>query len=460
MHVRRTSSLGRHLLACAALAVLLIHANAAMADDSAPAESLPTTRLFTLDDSVHYALEHNPQLTALREQHGIAAAGVVIAKTYPFNPIYQGSYQDAHGPPGSVDNPFVQQHQVTLEVELWHQRCYREQAAFAALSRTDWEVAAQEVTVAINAIRAFDLVLYRHRKLAVTEEALRLNQQGADQAKQLVERGTLKSGDLIVSRAEVSDIQSQLGLNRTALINARRDYYRALGFSEGSAEPTGTMERSVPAKASDFWLAAANDLRPDLFARMAAVREAGADVALQKSNRYGNPAVGPFYAFDNSRVTFIGAQVQVPIPVLNCHTGEIRQAQAQQTQAQLNVRQTEVEIWQDVTLAVANVAETQQSVENYRHGILPSLRKGLEDTELLFQQGQGGVDVLRVLDVRRKLLRAEDGYLDAVLACTAAMADLAQAVGDPSVAMGHYQSANSTGETPAAPSDGTMLKQP
>ena len=151
--------------------------------------------LLTLEESVQYALEHNPQLTALREQHGIAAAGVVIAKTYPFNPIYQGSYQDAHGPPGSVENPFLQQHQITLELELRNQRSDREQAAFAALSRTDWEIAAQEMAFAINAIRAYDLVLYRQRKLAVTNEALRLNQQGVEQTKQLVERGTLKSGD-------------------------------------------------------------------------------------------------------------------------------------------------------------------------------------------------------------------------------------------------------------------------
>ena len=55
--------------------------------------------------------------------------------------------------------------------------------------------------------------------------------------------------------------------------------------------------------------------------------------------------------------------------------------------------------------------------------------------ESLFQQGQAGVDVLRVLDVRRKLLRAQDGYLDALLVYTSALADLAQAVGDPALAM-------------------------
>jgi outer membrane protein TolC len=57
----------------------------------------------------------------------------------------------------------------------------------------------------------------------------------------------------------------------------------------------------------------------------------------------------------------------------------------------------------------------------------------------LFQQGQAGVDVLRVLDVRRKLLRAQDGYLDALLGYTQALADLALAVGDPALAMGLYQ---------------------
>jgi outer membrane protein TolC len=190
------------------------------------------------------------------------------------------------------------------------------------------------------------------------------------------------------------------------------------------------------------------------------VRESGADVQLQKSNRFGNPSIGPFYELDNSRVTFIGAQVQVPIPVLNWHAGEIRQAEAQQSQAELSVRQTEVEIWQDVVLAASNLVDARQSVESYRSEILPALRKGSEDTELLFQQGQGGVDVLRVLDVRRKLLKAEDGYLDALLAYTSTSADLAQAVGDPTIAMGQDESDVGTPKPPPESADGTKLRQP
>ena len=459
MRIGQLQSQMRNLIVIAAFAARGIYSVAAWAQQSAPPESLPVDHRFMLDASVQFALRNNPQLMALRQQHGIAAAGVVIAKTYPFNPIYQGSIQNANGD-SSVTNPLFQQHQVTLEVQLFHQQRYRTDVAFAALNRTDWEIASQELTFAVNAIRAFDAFIYRKGKLAVTEEFVRLNQQSSDQVKQLIERGTLKSGDLIVSRAEVLDVQSQLGLNRTAIISARRDYYRALGISQGMAEPVGTLERTVPSGQDETWLAAAYEMRPDRFALMAAVQESAADVRFQKADRYGNPQVGPFYEFNESRTTFVGANLQLPIPILNNHPGEIRQAQAKQSQAQLNLRQTDVEIWQDVTTTAANVAETRRWVESYQNDILPALRKSLDDTNLLFQEGQGGVDVLRVLDVRRKLLHAQDGYLDALLAHTTALADLAQAVGDPGLAMGKYEQPPQPPENLPAPPPAPSLKQP
>jgi cobalt-zinc-cadmium efflux system outer membrane protein len=391
----------------------------------------------SLEATVRYALENNPQLAALRQQHGIAAASVVIAKTYPFNPIYQSNVLYAKGnEPGAVTNSVPQTHQVTLEVQLFHQQRYRQEAAFAALTRTDWEIATQELAFSVNAIRAFDALLYRRGKLAVTEEFLRLNEKAAEQVKLLVERGTLKAGDLLLARAEVKDIQSQIGLNRTAMITARKDYYRALGIAEGSADPSGTLERAAPPGDGEHWLAAALELRPDRFARLSAIAEADADIRYQKADRFGNPQIGPVYEHNESRTDFIGAKIQVPIPVFNRKPGEIQQAQARLAQAHLYVRQTEVEIKQDVTLAAARVAEAQKWVENYRSDVLPTLRKTLEDMDQLFRQGQPGVDVLRVLDVRRKLLRAQDGYLDALLTYTSALADLAQAVGDPAQAMG------------------------
>src|SRR5262249_42764686 len=52
----------------------------------------------SLDGAIRWALANNPELAAMRKQHGVAAAGVVIARTYPFNPIWEGRVQAAAGP--------------------------------------------------------------------------------------------------------------------------------------------------------------------------------------------------------------------------------------------------------------------------------------------------------------------------------------------------------------------------
>jgi cobalt-zinc-cadmium efflux system outer membrane protein len=425
---------------CASVCFLvLLTAPLAFAQTPTPVPDAPPPPL-TLEATVCFALANNPQLAALRQQHGIAAAGIVIARTYPYNPITQSTLVNAKGSDPAVDLlPIAQQHKITLDVEVRCQRSFRKQAAFAALSRTDWEIAYQEVTFAVNAIRAFDTLLYRQQKLAVAEEFLRLNEKSAEQVKQLVDRGTLRAGDLILARAEVRDVQTQIGLNRTNLVSARRDFARALGVPEYACFALqGTLERTAPPGGCEGFLEAALEHRPDLFARKSAVAEAEARLRLQIADRFGNPTVGPVLEFDESRTRFIGAQVGFPIPVFNHRPGEIQQRRAEVGQALLYLRQTEVEIQQDVPAAVARVAEAADWVRNYQTQVLPDLQKYLDEMERLFQQGQPGVDVLRVLDVRRRLLRARDGYLDALLSYTQALSDLALAVGDPALAMGLY----------------------
>src|SRR5262249_59864629 len=88
-----------------------------------------------------------------------------------------------------ITNFVANQHKVTLDVEVRGQRGFREQAARAALGRTEWEVASQEVAFAVNAVRAFDNLLYRQAKLALTEEFLRLNREAAEHGRRLAQGG-------------------------------------------------------------------------------------------------------------------------------------------------------------------------------------------------------------------------------------------------------------------------------
>src|SRR5262249_44914228 len=140
-------------------------------------------------------------------------------------------------------------------------------------------------------------------------------------------------------------------------------------------------------------------------------------------------------AVNETRVHFIGPQVTLPLPVLNTRRGEIQQRQAELERAALELRQAEVQVQQDVRAALARLRGAYARVTTYRTTILPDLRASLKAIERLFAQGEPGVDVLRVLDIRRKLLRAQDGYIDALWEVRQGWADLATAVGDPALAV-------------------------
>ena len=424
------------------LAALALSVGTASAQAPTPAPTAPLTQIATveplnLDAAVRYALVNNPALAAFRLNRGIAEGAVVVSKTYPFNPLYQGTLLRASGgDPGSVTNSYVRIHLVGIDVQIMHQQRYRQQAAYALLKRTDWEISAQELLAAVTAIRSFDTVVYRQGKVALAEEFLRINQKSAERVKQLVDLGNLKASDLLVARAEINDVQSQLALNRVAVFTAQRDYLRALGLTTERVEVSGSLDRVLPAGDEELWQKAALELRPDRQARISAIDEAAAAVRLQVADRFGNPQIAMVQEYNETKNSFIGARLQVPLAVFNRRQGEIMQAEARLTQAHLLVRQVDVEIKQDVAVAAARVAETRKLAENYRYEILPALTKNLEEINLLFQQGQQGIDILKVLDIRRRLLRAQDGYLDARLAHTSALADLALAVGDPGLAMG------------------------
>ena len=57
----------------------------------AMAQPLVSQSVLAREEAVRFALQNNPNIMTVRQQHGYAAAAAwVIAKTYPFNPIYTG----------------------------------------------------------------------------------------------------------------------------------------------------------------------------------------------------------------------------------------------------------------------------------------------------------------------------------------------------------------------------------
>lgn len=391
-------------------------------------------RVLSIEEAVRWALENNPELAALREQHGIAAAAVIIAQTYPFNPIWEAKVRPDSGPESAgITNRVSTEQKVLLEVEVHHQRQYRMQEAAAALSRTDWEIAFHELTLAVRVIRAFNSYLYRQEKLRLSEEIVRLNDEAAQQISKLVDQARLRPADLILARTEVDDARAQLGFGRQASISSLFDLRRALGAVDECIDLRGSLETTPGIWDCQRLTDGALESRPDLQARRLAMEEAEARLQLAIANRCGNPVIGPAYEYNETRVNFIGVQFALPLPAFNRHLGEIQQRQAEKARVAQEVNQVEVLIRQDVQAALARLDNAHAWLRTYKTQIIPNLQNNMTGIERLFTQGDPGVDVLRVLDVRRKLLKARNDYLDALWEASQARADLVAAVGNPAL---------------------------
>ena len=436
MHLRRWNRplLGVTALGCFCCPALVGHqaAEVCAASLAKPRECLP--QVLTREAAVGWALRNNPELNAVRQQHGVAVAAVVIAQTYPFNPTWTSKLFGANGPASAgISNRVTMEQHVAVNLEVRGQGGYRRQEARAGLSRTDWEIANQELLLAVRVVRAFDAVLYRQAKSQLAEEALRLLEQTADQVRRLVEAGRLQPCDLILARSEVNSSGSALYSLRLAQGTAEQDLRAALGLTNEALSVAGMLRPALPSIRPNELLATALARRPDLRASQAAVAEAEARRRLAIADRYGNPSVGPDYERNETSVNFIGVESALPLPVLNTHRGEIQQREAEHARAALEMRSVEVTVQQQVHSALGRLTAAQAAVESYRTRVLPDLQANLNDMETLF--GQGRVDLLKVTDIRRKLLQARDGYLDALFELRQAQDDLAAAVGDLTLAL-------------------------
>jgi cobalt-zinc-cadmium efflux system outer membrane protein len=436
MPMHRLSGTWPKLGCVCALACMLAGAKPLLADEPLPDPDQVHQRL-TLAEAIASALENNPELAALRQQHGIAAAGVLIARTYPFNPIWEGKIRAADGPASAgITNRVSNEHKLLLEIEVRGQGSLRGQAAQAALSRTDWEIAFQETALAVRVARAFNAVLYRQAKVRLLEETIRLNEQAVEQIRALVEQARLRRADYLTARGELNDTLTQLSPGRAALAAAWRDLRLALGSEHSPSELEGKLDVPPSQWEAESLMATALERRADLHARQTAVTEADARLRLEVANRYGNPNIGPAYEYDPTRLNLIGAQISLPLPVFNTRRGEILQRQAERARAAFEVQQVELLVRHDVQAGVTRLQEARTGLELYRTQVLRDTESGAAEVELLFKNAEPGLDLPHVFDFRRKLLKARDGHLDALLEMRQALADLAAAVGDPAMALG------------------------
>jgi cobalt-zinc-cadmium efflux system outer membrane protein len=393
--------------------------------------------MLTVEKAVAWALSHSPELALARKQRGIAEANVVIAHTYPFNPIWFNLSTGDGGPESAgITNRFFTENYVRLDLELCGQGEYRRAAAAAAVSRVEWEIAAQELAVAVRVLRAFNTFVYRQEKRQLRDDTITLQEQTVEQVRLLANQGRLKPAERMLAESDLLEARAQRGPAQTLVVTAWNDLRRAMGVDVDVVSYRGGLEPGSAVDDVDGMTRAALETRPDLRALQLAIVEADERLHLEIANRFGNPSVGPIMEYNETRVLFVGAVLQYSLPVFNTRRGDIQLRQAERERVIADRRRAETQAALDVHAALARMKEARQWADYLATESLPALQKTTESFEKLFALGEPGVDALRLIDVRRRLLRARDSYLDALWELSQARADLAAAVGDLDLALG------------------------
>jgi cobalt-zinc-cadmium efflux system outer membrane protein len=432
--IHRAGRRGRLRLAFT-LTLSVTWASAAAAQPPSPG----TPQLLPRDAAVHYALQNNPVLQTVRKQRGYGEASVIIAQTYPYNPAFTGYVTSAEGPNNAgITNRVYQEYYITLELELRGQGGHRKAGAAATVSRIEYEICQQELALSIAVIKAYNAVLYRTRKLEFLDELLRINTSGVDQLKTQVDAGKAKATDLTLARIDLDTLRAQRGQARTALAIARSDLRKLLGSSDDGFGVFGDLDVPLPSTEAGALTQMALEQRPDLKARRAAIGEAEAAMRLVVANRYGNLNLGPYYEYDPTRISYLGARIGLPLPVLNTKRGEIYKAETDVAKVRSEVQQLELQASLDVQAALSRLADASTWASAYATEVVPTAARAKQEFEGLYAKQDAAVTFANILTVQRAHLKATETWLDARYEVSLAEADLALAVAEPALALGPH----------------------
>ena len=166
--------------------------------------------------------------------------------------------------------------------------------------------------------------------------------------------------------------------------------------------------------------------RPEIRAAEAQAAGSHDAVLLARADRIPIPSVGPVYEKDESNVSFYGVGLSSPIPMLNTGTPLLRQRESEYHRDAVSLEQTKQKVIIQVKTAVIRCNESRRLLDK-TNAITAPLQEQAARMDRLYEAGQS--DLVKLFQVRQRLIEAENTRLDAVWQMIQAYADLLAALG-------------------------------
>ena len=166
--------------------------------------------------------------------------------------------------------------------------------------------------------------------------------------------------------------------------------------------------------------------RPEILAAQAQSAGSHNAVLLARADRIPIPSIGPVYEKNETNASFYGVALSSPIPVLNAGGTLVRQRESEHYRDVISLEQTKQKVVTQVKTAVLRCNEAQRLLDR-TNAIYAPLQEQAARMDRLYNAGQA--DLVKLFQVRQRLIEAENTRLDAVSQMIQAYADLLAALG-------------------------------
>ncbi len=394
------------------------------------------SRNLRIEEVIQRAETNNPQLMAARRNVAVAEAGTAIAVVSP-------------NPRIALDVPIgLAETKRTLSLEQPFELGGKREAR---LKLAGDQIRATQLQLEILRWQIRADVRQAYAELAIAQSARKQSERTVELAQQLVEiaRKRLAAGD--VAEADLIQVRFVLERARQRLEpTANRIRQATIKLDSLIAEPTDDPIEPTDRKVFSLSLEAdqivpetpptiadlkvlrklAQKRRLDLSLAELQQRIADDQLALARSAQIPDISLATGFIWDPANETTAALLgVRIDLPIFNSRQGEVDQALATRSLANVQRLVLERQVEREVTAAYEDLRSAERLLQQDRNVLLPQSEQVLELARKSYQFGQTGLS--DVLIAQQSVQDQRDAYFNDVLAYQTALGSLERAVNQP-----------------------------
>lgn len=393
-------------------------------------------QVYTMPQAVAYALQHNGELNAFREEKGIRDAGKIRAGLLP-NPVLDLETRTGALTGSSDENSITLG--ISQEFSLSGKRDKRLKLAEQELEMYRWQLADRERLVRAEVKSAFYDAIYAIKVTELADRAINLNQQLLGVTKERLAAGDIAELEMNLVKVELARSEGSRIAALKAQYQSSARLWSVMGLPGGASPAiTGSLERelSMTKPLADLQQLASNN-RPDRKALESERSRGEADITLARAEEVPNLTAGFFYSHERRsdatgtgeervRDNLVGIRLSLPIPVFDRNQAGVQEARARRssTESRLLASRRNVEL--EVETAYSSYLNSEKILALYKKDIIPQLEENLQLTQEAYRLGEAGI--LAIIQEQKKFLEVSEGYLTALRDRQTALVKLEAAV--------------------------------